>query len=316
MNVFIITKDLIHNHETNINPAKVLKCRRRIKFLLKYIFRRFKLRYVPSIAKLCVSLLKTRVPPSVDVNLDVQGYFQLPRYIERPGEVIVFRDGYVKHPVKEDIERKLTDFLVSGINTYTKTCSIFDDVMLMLRQTFPAISEHIFARKKGSMAMKKFFDDQGYDVTGVFSNSDNDTSIVLHPDCPDYDRAYRAISDTILHFLHVIHDRCARLLRDELNSVCRNTIDGMNIGHVNAFSFDRNDDIFFNNGIILSNTKKRLRIQRNFIVIPTDNNCFDLIRIKAPFLVNGRIFYAEVLDISFVHRSSRDAPSELNSMQN
>ncbi len=232
------------------------------------------------------------------------------------GHLVPFARTSLDEFLKKGIERHLTDAFVKNPRTYVKTCGLFNRVIKHLSSH---LSESIdmIVRYKGGMAIKTTLQNLGLEnLNECFSNSDNDTTISINPDTKDFDRKLDMVSDIVFNYLvdwddeGMFDEEIAEIEKQMFTDDSSSEKFTFTAKHQFSYVFDYDREDRYNMDCIVYKMlrPKKFRISRNFIkIMKTDNTLemFELIRVKIGFLICGSMYYAELLDISIPHCSSK-----------
>jgi len=227
--------------------------------------------------------------------------------------------------VKKAAEALVTALLCNMDGLYDLSCDIFkkiiarlfvvDEVVLLdviraKRIIFLIKNADIIFELKGGMAWKRFmeFFSDAKEVNKVFSNGDNDTSILVNPDLRDYDIVHDFLCAKIRRIMIELIPGVMPGLRQFISYAEENGIE------VNGYQFPLlhtpvcgfSGQIVGNDSVITFDQERVLKVQLNelkFVLFDNYQSHFALLRYKLPFKCLDRILCAEILDISVPYKT-------------
>lgn len=264
-------------------------------------------------AELELSLQKFKHKPVIFDMGALFDYLKTTTIRNKPGDIILLNNNNKYETQKKYLERILTDIFVENIETYSKTCDIFLSLIKHLANEIK-MDDNVIIRFKGSMAMRKVLERlTTSNITGAFSNSDNDASITVNPEMENYEEFFNKISDILFARMNQLADYYYSLLEEEVKKIEKRLLSIGNFWfkakNKKTCSFDyirATRDAPYRKLQFTEN--RRIRIQRNFICLPAES--FELLRIKIPFRIGRKTICCEVLDISLPFKNSRTAVKE------
>ncbi len=221
------------------------------------------------------------------------------------------------NPIKRAIEAELTASLNIHEEVYNISCKYFKLMARALCDNNPHIMELVERKKiifefKGSVqvsrTLKVFHPEKTKEIEELFSNSDNDTSVLIDPKLPNFDDIAFQIRTELLDLMEHYCDMAYIELYQYLDQIQNRPIQLGNKnyypGLVNAAGFIGTivDDI-----LSITYTKERcLRVCSNELKFVSRIGClhnFYLLRWKVPVKLGNRTLFAELLDISIPKRN-------------
>lgn len=221
--------------------------------------------------------------------------------------------------IKKAVESILTANLSNFNDMYYITCNFFKRIIAhmfgsldedLLKLIYYINNNDIIFELKGGMSSKmlmKITTNNTEEIEKVFSNGDNDTSILINPQLSNFKEIHKLICTRL-------HDSMKSLTNDffsELvNHVKQIEDNGLVIGKdkfplkhtpVSGFYGFDNDD----KHILIYDEARPLKVQRNELRIFDQVSClhhFELLRLKMPFRCLNRIICGELLDISIPYQ--------------
>jgi hypothetical protein len=224
-----------------------------------------------------------------------------------------------KDIVKKTIEAALTSKISTEI-VYELTSAYFKKIVQKLGENEVIrpyiINRDIIFELKGGMAAKKLFSIYSMnraEVDRIFSNSDNDCSILINPELPDdvFNGLHYLISTIIHEQMKELTNELAFSLQDVINSVEQDGVTvmdhNMTLLHSPVCGFTGR--IQGNQNVLTYDEERFIKIQNNEIKFLDAVCClhhFLLLRWKLPFVCIFREYFTticgELLDISIPYK--------------
>ena len=226
--------------------------------------------------------------------------------------------------VKKAAEAFITTILCDMDGLYDLSCDFFKRIIARLivvdevvvhdrilahRIRYLIKNTDIIFELKGGMAWKRFmeFFSDKREIDQIFSNGDNDTSILINPDLGDYDIVHEFLCTKIRRIMIELIPELMLRLRQFIDYAQERglVINGHKfpLAHVNVCGF--NGEIVDGNSVIVFDQERPIKVQKNelkFVLVDNYQSHFTLLRYKLPFKCLDRILCAEILDISVPHK--------------